>query len=66
MKTVKSFSYKEYGIIMIEEPSGSYRVITTNSKGVETGFPTTFTKASETFDKFVESVLSEKVEYAPV
>jgi predicted RNA-binding protein with PIN domain len=66
MKTVKSFSYKEYGVIMVIEPDGFYRVITTNSRSLETGVRCTFSKASETFDKFVESVLAEEPKYAPV
>lgn len=60
MKTVKSFSYKEYGILMVVEPNGSYRLITTNSKSLETSFPMTFSEASTEFDKFIESVVDEE------
>ena len=67
MKTVKSFHRGEYGVIMVSEPEGTYRIIAANSQGIERGFPTTYSKATEEFDKFVESVLAEKeVEYAPV
>jgi hypothetical protein len=61
MKTVKSFAVKDNSVTMVQQLN-MYRVIS-NRTGVanDIGYLTTYSKASELFDLFVDLILQEGI-----